>query len=415
MWNFEKNLGLTSNLQDREMAAVFTKQVGALKISRELGGETEESKLEAFSGSVCSTWWGNNNAEFVVRNAEGRAGGIATVWNKEVFVASSSWNFKGATVVNGRWKQGYTACCLVNVYAPMDSKEKELLWERLGGIAEQNKDVCLCIAGDFNTIREPGERVGRSGSYGIQDSRKFDTFIRENDLVEIRCIGRKFTWYQPCGGSKSKLDRFLVNQEWIKTWPSSFGRGLQRSMSDHCPLLLSTIYRDWGPKPFRFINAWISHPDFKNLVQEVWEDSSVRGWSCFVFKEKLKLLKAALKEWNKKSFGMMENTIIDLKEELQKLDTIDDAFGLEVNDYIRRNEIRANIILQTKNKISLLHQKANVRWIKEGDLNSGFYHRTIAGRRKKNELGGLRVNNQWIDEPTAVKKEVKSLRSLTGK
>ncbi|KAL8507619.1 hypothetical protein ACS0TY_018234 [Phlomoides rotata] len=82
-------------------------------------------------------------------------------------------------------------------------------------------------------------------------------------------------------------------------WPSSHQKGLRRTVSDHCPIILGVKVRDWGPKPFRCINAWFSHPNFKQFVSNKWVTYRVEGWGSFIVKEKLKLLKADLKEWNR--------------------------------------------------------------------------------------------------------------------
>ncbi|XP_057810311.1 uncharacterized protein LOC131024792 [Salvia miltiorrhiza] len=246
--------------------------------------------MECFKEDVCKAWWGSNSVDFAVRMADGRSGGIASVWNREVFEASSTWNVPGAVIVNGVWKQ-------------------------------------------------------------------------EGGLMEIRTQGRKYTWYQPSGACKSKLDRFLVNEKWLRVWASTSSRGIQRLVSDHCPIILTTKSTDWGPRPFRFINAWTSHPEFAQLVEKVWGET--------------------------------------------KLDALDDTLGLEESEIIRRNEIKANIFLQMKNKISLLHQKTNGKWLREGDLNTSFFHRVITGRRKMIDFSGLSFNNQWISEPEIVKSKVK--------
>ncbi|XP_057809109.1 uncharacterized protein LOC131023581 [Salvia miltiorrhiza] len=299
---------------------------------------------------MCDKWWGRSNFDWAVRESEGRSGGILSVWSKDKFVATSKWNVTGAVIVNGIWLQGGLHCCFVNVYAPMGTTEKESLWDTLQLIALQNKDSCLCFLGDFNAVRDPGERVGKGAVFNQADARSFDTFIRQSNLLEIRTQGRKFTWYQPGGGCKSKLDRFMVNEKWMQEWPDTVGRGLQRSVSDHCPIFLTTKTKNWGPKPFRFLNSWLSHPDFYALVRKSWDEAKIEGWSCFVFKEKLKLVKSALKEWNLRIYGNIEHGLTDLKDELQELDIFDDTFGLEESETIRRNELRAKIFLKSKEK-----------------------------------------------------------------
>ncbi|XP_057775236.1 uncharacterized protein LOC130994218 [Salvia miltiorrhiza] len=392
--------GLGSVAKQRDVGEIIKKHKAELCF-------IQETKLEKFPDFVCRAWWGTNNFDLAVRNSEGRSGGIASIWNTDVFAASSKWDLPGVVVVNGLWKNGNISCCFINVYAPSSCSEKLRLWDAIGNIVNLHADCCVCVLGDFNAVRRQDERVGCGEFSGATDAKRFDAFIRESGLTEIRVQGRKFTWCKPNGKCKSKLDRFLVNETWMRVWPESNGRGIQRSISDHCPIFLTTKTEDWGPKPFRFINAWVSHPGFKQVVTKVWSETEIQGWKCFVVTEKLKKLKAELKEWNKVSFGIIDHRIQELKDELQEWDCKDESSGLVEAEIVRRNEICANISLQMKDKISLLQQKAKGSWLKEGDLNSGLYHRAIQGRRKKNEISGLLVEDQWISDPTTVKKMVK--------
>ncbi|KAL8519404.1 hypothetical protein ACS0TY_010371 [Phlomoides rotata] len=73
--------------------------------------------------------------------------------------------------------------------------------------------------GDFNSIRYQEERRGRGASWDIRDMDKFNDFILQSNLIDIQLTGRFFTWYHPDGSCKSKLDRVLVNSEWVSKWP----------------------------------------------------------------------------------------------------------------------------------------------------------------------------------------------------
>ncbi|XP_057793237.1 uncharacterized protein LOC131009849 [Salvia miltiorrhiza] len=233
--------------------------------------------------------------------AEGRPGGILTVWNPSRFACSSHWDIPGALIVNGRW-----------------NPDREELWNSIGLVVDQNRESCVCIGGDFNSVRSRSERMGRGSHFSARDIQSFDCFIRGNGLVDVRLQGRNFTWYQPQGLCKSKLDRFLVNEKWVSVEPQTKVRGLHRTVSDHCPILLETNYVDWGPKPFRFINAWVNHPDFERVVRESWNRNDFSGWKCYVFKEKLKRLKEDLKKWNKESFGSIDQNLEKLKTEINE-------------------------------------------------------------------------------------------------
>ncbi|KAL7252454.1 hypothetical protein ACSBR1_007105 [Camellia fascicularis] len=52
--------------------------------------------------------------------------------------------------------------------------------------------------------------------------------------------------------------------------------------------------RDWGPRPFRFLNAWTLHPSFSDLFINCWNNSSFSGWAGFRLIQKFKHLKMEL-------------------------------------------------------------------------------------------------------------------------
>lgn len=80
---------------------------------------------------------------------------------------------------------------------------------------------------------------------------------------------------------------------------NQFLKGLNGTISDHCPIFLEVSNQDWGPRSFKIFNSWIFHLSFKPFVKEKWKGYNVKGWVSFMLKEKLKLLKGNLREWNK--------------------------------------------------------------------------------------------------------------------
>lgn len=66
----------------------------------------------------------------------------------------------------------------------------------------------------------------------------FCNFISESGLIDLPLIGRKYTWYKPNGSTMSRLDRFLILEEWLNSWSCLSQWGLKRSVSDHCAVVL---------------------------------------------------------------------------------------------------------------------------------------------------------------------------------
>jgi hypothetical protein len=83
--------------------------------------------------------------------------------------------------------------------------------------ALRGKKVCVC--GDFNAVRSREERKSVSDSV-VTDFGPFNSFIDDNVLIDLPLWGRRFTWFKGDGKSMSRLDRFLVSEEWSLTWPN---------------------------------------------------------------------------------------------------------------------------------------------------------------------------------------------------
>lgn len=120
-------------------------------------------------------------------------------------------------------------------------------------------------------------------------------------------------------------------------------------------------------------------------------------------KEKLKKLKENLKQWNTSVFGIIEENIDGLRREIQELDVVDDVFGLDEDEMVRRKRATVELFKSLNQKHSLAAQKARLKWIKEGDLNTGYFHRAVNQRRKMNEIVGIQLGENWIEDVEAVK------------
>ena len=82
----------------------------------------------------------------------------------------------------------------------------------------------------------------------------FNDFICKMEVVDLPLCDRKFTRFNPQEDEgSSRFDRDWPNLSKLVQW------GLQTSLADHCPILLVQEDKTWGPKPFKFVDAWLSH------------------------------------------------------------------------------------------------------------------------------------------------------------
>jgi hypothetical protein len=180
---------------------------------------------------------------------------------------------------------------LINVYAPCDNGAKLLLWARLSSLLSNLSGKNVCICGDFNVVRSLEERRSTRAHSSVGDVDPFNKFIEDNLLVDLPLCGRMFTWYKGDGTSMSRLDRFLLSEDWCLVWPNCLQVAHLRGLSDHCPLLLTVNEENWGPRPSRMLKCWSDVPGYKQFVIEKWREMHIQGWGGFVLHQNLKKIK----------------------------------------------------------------------------------------------------------------------------
>jgi hypothetical protein len=154
------------------------------------------------------------------------------------------------------------------------------------------------------------------------------------------------------------------------------------------------------------INAWFDHPDFVPFVETCWKGFVVSGKKAFVLKEKFRLLKERLKLWNKEVFGFLD---LNIEKTVKELNDFEGLLGGDDPDSLLtiREGLNRDFWRQLHHKESLLKQKSRVKWVKEGDSNSKFFHESIKSRRRRNHMVALKDGDNWIQGVEEVKDFVK--------
>lgn len=369
----------------------------------------QETKMEEITHNLCYSIWGNEDCSWEFLPSEGNSGGILSIWRKSLSKVHYTFSGEGFVGVSLEWGVLRRRCVIINVYAKCEIEAKRRLWERLT-IARRNLgEGGWCIMGDFNSVGESIERRGindEASPNQIFDTRCYQGFVRNVELEDHNVVGRRFTWYHPNGRAMSRIDRVLISEEWNIYWGDSTLWVLPRDVSDHCPLVLKVGGWDWGPKPFRFKNFWLENRNIKEVVEEAWNSQNVTGWMGYVLKEKLKGVKGRLREWNREEYGFIEDRIASLKEEIEVVDVRGESSFLTDEDIKRRKDNFSALWSLLKAKDSLMVQRSRVKWLKEGDANTNFFHNCIKARRSGNCLRALKVNGEWVQNPVDVRRAV---------
>ena len=126
--------------------------------------------------------------------------------------------------------------------------------------------------GDFNAVRCSSERAG--STFSAREAACFNDFIASSGLHDLKIGGRKFTWFNKKGTKMSKLDRYLVSNNFFDVWPNTSVTALNRVISYHNPLLLKAGNMvDYGPRPFKVFDYWLKLDEFNDLMKSSWSSN----------------------------------------------------------------------------------------------------------------------------------------------
>ncbi|XP_058780621.1 uncharacterized protein LOC131654295 [Vicia villosa] len=366
----------------------------------------QESKLKEVDLKIVDSLWKNEKVGWSFVQSEGRSGGLITMWKEGAMEIILSFRRGGILGTKVKWKG--VIVYLVNIYSPCSLRGKKELWKDLLELRAIFSDGYWLMGGDFNAVKKRSERKGRSSGGGSEAS-LFSGFIKDSRLIDMPCNGNRFSWYSGDGFSMSRLDRFLVDDFLIDRWGMVGQKIGDRSISDHCPIWTVSNKENWGPKPFVVNNAWFEDTLFLPFVEEEWRKLRVEGRGDFILKEKLRMLKEKLRWWNREVFGRIDMVIEEGKKGLNETDRLLTACKEgEVGGLVDvRSEATKIMWLNMRLKENILLQKSRVKWDKEGDLNSRYFHNIMKARRRRNFIGSVTTEGGVLDEVGPIKEEVR--------
>ncbi|PKU74124.1 hypothetical protein MA16_Dca023857 [Dendrobium catenatum] len=173
---------------------------------------------------------------------------------------------------------------------------------------------------------------------------------------------------------------------------------LSRTLSDHAPILLNiNVANEIGSYAFRFLNMWLLHDSFKDVLQTNWNapvflDNNIS--SMLRLQAKLSRLKQCLRYWNKNVFKNIFSNIVEAERKVSILDGVYLENPNEVN--LLNLNIAKNVLCQLHlQEESYWKQKSHAKFVIEGDRNTKFFHAIANKNKTKSKIHKI-VNNEGI-------------------
>ncbi|KAL9237146.1 hypothetical protein vseg_011732 [Gypsophila vaccaria] len=213
--------------------------------------------------------------------------------------------------------------------------------------------------------------------------------------MDSPAIGAKFTWnnkQDPDTRTYRKLDRMLVNQEWLIKYDQYVANFLPEGYSDPTPCIIHQIQHLHRPnRPFKYFNMLSKDDRFTTLVKQNWE-TKIDGTSMFQIVKHLKELKPILKKLNHDGFNDIEGQAGVMLIQLQQIQA---KLGINPDDAtLQQQEMDINLTYQkvAEAQKEYMQQKSKTEWIRNGDTNTSYFHGLLKGRRNYNQV--LQIENQ---------------------
>ncbi|XP_073022635.1 uncharacterized protein [Primulina eburnea] len=234
------------------------------------------------------------------------------------------------------------------VYARCDYVQRRDLWASLLLV----KPVLgpWLVGGDFNVVRDASECLGSRGGR-LLPMEEFNTFILDSGLIDAGFEGSSFTWTNKT--IWKRLDRVLVSVDWGDHFSSIRVEHLARTVSDHCPLLVTAPVFARGPSSFRFQRMW-----------------SERHASAFCQDEASQASPPVVES---DVFGNIFDRLTEAERAVRSAEDVCEADPSDANwtSLSDRNEDLARI---TAMEADFWKQKAACHWLEDGERNTRLFH-----------------------------------------
>ena len=171
---------------------------------------------------------------------------------------------------------------------------------------------------------------------------------------------------------EEKLDRVMVTKRWWDLFHLAKAWNMEVSYSNHSPILveLTSQIMEVVACRFRFENAWIKEKDCATVVASSWTETT-----SLSIKDKISFCGSRLMDWSGKLVGDFKKRISYCKKKMKALHSSHD-----MRDVLEYKQCCEDLNYVLHHQHVFWKQRAKKHWLKEGDINSRFFHASASAR-----------------------------------
>jgi hypothetical protein len=313
-------------------------------------------------------------------DVEGRSGGLAIFWNDvtNCKIINYCRNFINVEVVDsekGVWR-------LTCYYGYPERGRRRQAWDMLRELRNMSPHP-WCIIGDFNDLLSQEDKLGNFPHPNWLCA-GFRNAVSDCDLTYIHLEGHRFTWIKSGGTTnviEERLDRAMASTDWLTLFPEVKLTNLLASHSDHSPILLQTSQqpRVFHNYSFKFENSWLKEDDIIDVVESGWckdpyAEVTEKVFSCA----------DELQRWGRIKRIRFKEDVKACSTEMELLRGDHDPSSARRYKELQNNHAR--FLVQEE---MYWKQRAKMHWLKEGDLNTKFFHMSASTRQRVKKIDKL--------------------------
>ncbi|XP_020671696.2 uncharacterized protein LOC110091790 [Dendrobium catenatum] len=257
---------------------------------------------------------------------------------------------------------------IATIYGNKEVIKRRELWGSLHEVS--NRKIPFIVGGDFNCILSQEDKRGGRKFVFSQGPKEMADFLNVNDLHYVGFIGSRFTWCNNKLGGDRILERLDRN-------------GM-----------------------LKFEDVWISYKASSFIIARVWR-KEYQGSDMEILNKKCKKALKELFYWSKARIRDFSLEKEKLKEEISQIHEEEASVGwlTEEKLWMLRSKVKElNLVLSRLN--TWWRQRANAKWIEEGDTNSKFFHSFANTRRNGKRISQIK-NDEGVltEDPEELHKE----------